>query len=149
MESMRKNLLSTAKNFLSKIERSIFFTCHNHQQTLRVTLFEIHFQSFIFFLWRCCRQLERVMIIQKGTSTSRRIMSSKVVTNAFHTYWNSYMFVVICHDLDVLVNIGWSWSVSSWLHGITSSLVRQKTIAEKAYVVDRRQSKEHSAINAK
>ena len=149
MESMRKNLLSTAKNFLSKIERSIFFTCHNHQQTLRVTLFEIHFQSFIFFLWRCCRQLERVMIIQKGTSTSRRIMSSKVVTNAFHTYWNSYMFVVICHDLDVLVNIGWSWSVSSWLHGITSSLVRQKTKAEKAYVVDRRQSKEHSAINAK
>ena len=30
MESMCKNLLSTAKKFLFKIEGSIFFTCHNH-----------------------------------------------------------------------------------------------------------------------
>ena len=73
-----------------------------------------------------------------------------MASNAFHTCLkNSYTFVVICHVLDVLVSIGCSWSVSSWLRGITSSLVRQKTKTEKAYVVDRRQSKEHSAINAK
>ena len=77
-------------------------------------------------------------------------MSSKVATNAFHAYLkNSYTFVVICHELDILVNIGCSWSVSSWLRGITSLLVRQKTKTEKAYVVDRRQSKAYSAINAK
>ena len=52
-----------------------------------------------------------------------------------------------CHELGVLVNIGCSWSVSSRLHGITSLLVCQKT--EKAYAVDRRQSKEHSVINTK
>ena len=39
-----------SKNFLSKIEGSIFFTCHNDKETLRATLFEIHVQSFIFFL---------------------------------------------------------------------------------------------------
>ena len=30
VESMCKNLFSTAKKFLFKIEGSIFFTCHNH-----------------------------------------------------------------------------------------------------------------------
>ena len=29
-ESEFKNLLSTTKNFLSSIEGSTFFTCHNH-----------------------------------------------------------------------------------------------------------------------
>ena len=73
-----------------------------------------------------------------------------MATNAFHTYLkNSYTFVVICHELDVLVNIGCSRSVSSWLRGITSLLVCQRTKTGKAYVVDRRKSKEHSAINAK
>ena len=72
-----------------------------------------------------------------------------MVTIAFHTYSNSYMFVVICHELGVLVNIARSLFVSSWLFGITSSLVRQKAKTEKAYVVDRRQSKAHLAVNAK
>ena len=36
-----------------------------------------------------------------------------------------------------------------WLTFITSSLVHPKTKTEKAFVVDRRQSKEHSAINTK
>ena len=72
-----------------------------------------------------------------------------MATSAFHTYLNSYTFVVICHELRILINIGCPWSVSSWLCGITSLLVRQKTKTEKAYVVDWRELKEHSAIKQK
>ena len=49
----------------------------------------------------------------------------------------------------VLVAIAYSWFVSSWLLGKAYSLVRQKTKTEKAYVVDRQQSKAHMVMNAK
>ena len=39
-----------------------------------------------YFLWRWCKELEQVIIIQKGTSHSRRIMLSKA-TNTSHTYY--------------------------------------------------------------
>ena len=123
MESMHKNLLSTAKFSSPKLKEAYFLLAIIKNK-----------------LWEPLSSNSRSScsfkdnVIKGGDERLPHVLKQLYIC-------------CYCHELGILVNIGCSWSVSSWLRGITSSLVRQKT--EKAYIVDRRQSKEHSAINAK